>query len=99
MLGHLGTLVPCQGLAQLSQQRQHGISDRFSDRLGPMAGQCWPVLLPCCSVLCHAGRCNSMVKRVLRSTSVPIAELPRPIIKNPSQDSNTQLKMPTKYRV
>src|SRR3982750_2645196 len=31
------------------------------------------------------GRCKSIVKRVLRSTSVPIAELSSPRIKSPSQ--------------
>src|SRR5207237_831054 len=31
------------------------------------------------------GRCNSIVKRVVRSTSVPIAELSSPRIRSPSQ--------------
>lgn len=31
------------------------------------------------------GRCNRIVKRVVRSTSVPIAELPRRRIKSPSR--------------
>ena len=31
------------------------------------------------------GRCSSIVKRVVRSTSVPIAELSRPRIRSPSQ--------------
>jgi hypothetical protein len=31
------------------------------------------------------GRCNNRVKRVVRSTNVPIAELPRPRMRSPSQ--------------
>jgi hypothetical protein len=36
----------------------------------------WPVM---------RGRCSSRVKRVVRSTRVPIAELPRPRMRSPSQ--------------
>ena len=35
------------------------------------------------------GRCSSIVKRVVRSTSVPIAELPRPRMRSPSQCPGT----------
>src|SRR5829696_2873060 len=35
------------------------------------------------------GRCNSMVNRVVRSTSVPMAELPRPRMRSPSQCPGT----------
>src|ERR1019366_1553701 len=43
-------------------------------------GPPWPII---------GGRCSSIVKRVLRSTSVPIAELPRPRIRSPSQCPGT----------
>src|SRR4051812_49035157 len=39
----------------------------------------------------NRGRCNSIVKRVVRSTSVPIAELPRPRMRSPSQCPGTAL--------
>ncbi len=37
----------------------------------------------------NRGRCSSIVKRVVRSTSVPIAELSPPIIRSPSQCPGT----------
>jgi len=37
----------------------------------------------------NRGRCRSIVKRVVRSTSVPIAELPEPTIRSPSQCPGT----------
>ena len=35
------------------------------------------------------GRCNRIVNRVMRSTRVPIAELPSPRIRSPSQSPGT----------
>ena len=48
-------------------------------RAGPLCTRCpspWPGM---------GGRCNSIVNRVVRSTSVPIAELRSPRIRSPSQ--------------
>ena len=88
MLGHLSSLIPSQRPAQLLGQRDVGVDarDGVTYRLGAMTGECgpfftraswpWPAM---------RGRYSSRVKRVVRSTKVPIAELPRPRIRSPSQ--------------
>ena len=86
VLGHLRALVPGQRAAQLLGQRRDRGGDRVADRLGAVPGQRGPVLdagsSPWPSM---RGRCSSIVNRVVRSTSVPIAELSSPRIRSPSQ--------------
>ena len=42
-----------------------------------------------CRGLPFGGRCSSIVNRVVRSTRVPIADLPKPMIRSPSQCPGT----------
>ena len=77
----LGSLIPSQRPARLLGQRDdRARGARRPCRLGAMTGECGPVL--------HAadtswpwpamrGGASSRVKRVVRSTKVPIAELPK----------------------
>ena len=64
--------------------------DRVANRLGAMARERGPVLSARCAP-CPArrGRCSSIVNRVVRSTRVPIAELPSPRMRSPSQCPGT----------
>jgi hypothetical protein len=60
-------------------QVSDSIGDRIAHGLGAVAGRRWTVLDPySTAVALMGGRCSSSVKRVERSTNVPIAELLRP---------------------
>src|SRR5215469_6357722 len=86
VLSHLSSLIPSQRLTQLLRQGDDRSRNGVAHRLGTMPGECGAVLqasrVPW-SVM--RGRCSSRVKRVIRSTKVPIAELPRPKMRSPSQ--------------
>ena len=57
VLGHLGSLVPGQGAAQLFGQGGDRLSDRVADGLGAMARKRGPVLDPLLlAVAWHAGK-------------------------------------------
>ena len=69
-------------LGQFGHPGGHGLTHR----LGAVPGQRGPILfLGRRHDLPSRGRCNSTVKRVVRSTSVPIAERFGPMIRSPSQ--------------
>ena len=55
----------------------------------PWPARAGPFLTLGCPCSGMRGRCSSMVKRVVRSTRVPIAELPSPRIRSPSQCPGT----------
>src|SRR6476620_4486080 len=86
MLGHFSALIPSQRPTQFLRQGDDRARNGVAHRLGTISGEWgpfftraswpWPVI---------RGRCSSRVKRVVRSTRVPIAELPRPRMRSPSQ--------------
>jgi len=91
VLSHLGPLVPSQWAMQMGRQAADRLYGGIPDSLGTMTGKGESIFTdlpaPCPSMR----RCRSMLKRVVRSTSVPIAELPRPRMRSPSQWPGTAL--------
>ena len=79
VLGHLGALVPRERSTQLLGQCRDRSAMASSNCFGAVTGECRSVLdpgfVPWPSI---GGRCSSIVKRVVRSTRVPIAERSRP---------------------
>ena len=91
MLSHLGALVPGQRAPQLHRQEGDCSGDGVSNGLCAMAGQCGALLTRAMCRDLPRARFNEIVKRVVGSTSVPIAELRRPRIRSPTQcDGGTE---------
>src|SRR6516162_4819805 len=82
VLSQLSSLIPSQRPTQLLRQGDHRARNGVAHRpasAGPFFTRAsWPWSD-------MRGRCSSRVKRVIRSTKVPIAELPRPKMRSPSQ--------------
>jgi hypothetical protein len=86
VLGHLGALIPGHRPAEFFGQGDDRARDGDANRLAPWPASAGPFFirgaLPCPAM---RGRCSSIVNRVVRSTRVPIAELPSPRMRSPSQ--------------
>jgi hypothetical protein len=90
VLCQLRALIPGQRPAQLLGQCRDRGREGIPDSLGAVPGQRRTVLDPATLALpSMRGRCSSKVNRVLRSTRVPTAKLPSPMIRSPSQCPGT----------
>src|SRR3954469_3243587 len=72
VLSHLSSLVPSQRLAQFLRQGDDRAGNGVAHRLGTVSGECGSVF-------------HTSFMAVTGSTRVPIAELPRPRMRSPSQ--------------
>lgn len=74
VLSQFDSLIPSQRATQVFGQSDDGARDRVAHASAPFSGPPRPVLhARNFAMLASRGRCNSIVKPVVRSTTVPIA--------------------------